>query len=111
VKLFSVQRRRGNYKAAAIFGIDKSNIWLWWKHNAVIGECEVSWIKFNGPKKGQFPETDGLHVLFKMHMTGIHCTVFFLWHIKQLCHFSKTQLLTANLVHMEILIHIWFLAI
>jgi hypothetical protein len=26
VKLFSVQRRRGNYKAAAIFGIDKSNI-------------------------------------------------------------------------------------
>jgi transposase-like protein len=27
---------KGNCKAAAIFGVDESNVRLWWKHKAVI---------------------------------------------------------------------------
>jgi hypothetical protein len=41
------------------------NFWSWWKqrltvqkHNTAISWCEVSWRKFSGPKKGQFPEID-----------------------------------------------------
>jgi len=49
---------KGNHKAAAIFGFDESNIWLWRKHKAAISRCEASWKKFTGPKKGRFPEID-----------------------------------------------------
>jgi transposase-like protein len=33
---------KGNCKAAAIFGVDESNVQLWQKHKAVISGCEVS---------------------------------------------------------------------
>jgi transposase-like protein len=33
---------KGNHKAAAIFGVDESNIQLWRKHKAAISECEAS---------------------------------------------------------------------
>ena len=49
---------KGNRKAAAIFGVNESNVRLWWKHNAAIGGCEVSRRRFSGPKKGRFPEID-----------------------------------------------------
>jgi transposase-like protein len=48
----------GNRKATAIFGIDESNIRLWWRHKTVISGCEASRRKFTGPKKGRFPEID-----------------------------------------------------
>jgi hypothetical protein len=51
-------------KAAAIFGVDESNIQLWPKHKAVISRCEVSRRKFPGPKKGQFSETDDAFFTF-----------------------------------------------
>jgi len=47
---------KGNRKAAEIFGVDESTVWLWRKHKAVISGCEASRKKFTGPKKGQFPE-------------------------------------------------------
>ena len=49
---------KGNRKAAAIFGVDKSNVWLWQKHKAAIRGCEVSRKKFTGSKKGRSPEID-----------------------------------------------------
>jgi hypothetical protein len=49
---------KGNRKAAAIFGVDVSNICLWRKHKGEISGCEASRRKFTGPKKGQFPEID-----------------------------------------------------
>jgi len=49
---------KGNRKAAAVFGVDESNVWLWWKHKAAISRCKASRKKFTGPKKGRFPETD-----------------------------------------------------
>ena len=33
---------KGNRKAAAIFGVDDSNVRLWWKQKAAISGCEVS---------------------------------------------------------------------
>jgi hypothetical protein len=29
----------GNHKAAAIFGVDESNVQLWWKHKTAISRC------------------------------------------------------------------------
>jgi hypothetical protein len=49
---------KGNCKAAAILGVDESNVRLWRKHKAAISGCEVSRRKFSGPKKGRFPEID-----------------------------------------------------
>ena len=49
---------KANRKAAAIFGVDESNVWLWRKHKAAINGCEASRKKFNGPKEGRFPEID-----------------------------------------------------
>jgi hypothetical protein len=43
---------KGNRKAAAIFGVDESNVRLWRKHKASISGCEASQRKFTGPKKG-----------------------------------------------------------
>jgi hypothetical protein len=43
---------KGNHKATAIFGVDKSNVKLWRKHTPAISECMVSRNKFPGPKKG-----------------------------------------------------------
>jgi hypothetical protein len=55
-----------NWKAAAIFGVDESNIRLWRKHKASISGCEASRRKFTGPKKGQFPETgDAVFMFFQ----------------------------------------------
>jgi hypothetical protein len=48
---------KGNHKAAAIFGVDESNVRMWRKHNAAISGCEASRRKFSGPKKGRFPKT------------------------------------------------------
>jgi hypothetical protein len=45
---------KGNRKAAAIFGVDESNVRLWRKHNAAISGCEASRRKFAGPKKDNF---------------------------------------------------------
>jgi hypothetical protein len=39
----------GNRKAAAIFGVDESNVRLWRKHKATISGCEASRRKFTGP--------------------------------------------------------------
>jgi hypothetical protein len=55
---------KGNRKAAAIFGVDESNVRLWQKHKAAISGCEVSRRKFTGPKKGQFPEIDDAVITF-----------------------------------------------
>jgi hypothetical protein len=33
---------KGNRKAAAIFGVDESNVRLWWNHKTVISGCEAS---------------------------------------------------------------------
>jgi hypothetical protein len=55
---------KGNPKAAAIFGVNESNIRLWWKHNAAISGCEASQRKFTGPKKGRFPENDNAFFMF-----------------------------------------------
>jgi len=49
---------KGNRKAAAIFGVDESNVRLWRKHKAAISGCEASRKKFTGPKKGRFPKID-----------------------------------------------------
>jgi len=49
---------KGNRKAAAIFGVDESNVRLWRRHKAVISGCEASQKKFTGPKKGRLPEID-----------------------------------------------------
>jgi hypothetical protein len=45
---------KGNHKAAAVFGVDESNVQLWRKHKAAISGCEVSRRKFTGPKKDDF---------------------------------------------------------
>jgi hypothetical protein len=50
---------KGNRKAAAIFGVNESNVVLWRKHKAAISGCEASQRKFTGPKKGRFAETYG----------------------------------------------------
>jgi transposase-like protein len=42
----------GNRKAAAIFGVNESNVRLWRKHKVAISGCEASQRKFTGPKKG-----------------------------------------------------------
>jgi transposase-like protein len=39
----------GNRKAAAISGVDESNVRLWRKHKAAISGCEASRRKFTGP--------------------------------------------------------------
>jgi len=49
---------KGNCKAAAISGVDESNVRLWRKHKTAISRCEEAWRKFTGPKKGWFPEID-----------------------------------------------------
>ena len=49
---------KGHRKAAAIFGVDESNVRLWRKHKAAISGFRVSRKKFTGPKKGRFPEID-----------------------------------------------------
>jgi hypothetical protein len=56
---------KGNRKATAIFGGDKSNVQLWRKHKAVISECEASQIKFTVSKEGRFAETDAVFMFFK----------------------------------------------
>jgi len=64
---------KGNRKAAAIFGVDESNIRLWQKHKPAISGCEASRKKFTGPKKRRFPETDGAVFVFfhERHKTGL----------------------------------------
>jgi hypothetical protein len=43
-----------NSKATAIFGGSESNIQLWWKHMAVISECEVHERNSLDPRKDDF---------------------------------------------------------
>jgi hypothetical protein len=64
---------KGNRKAAAIFGVDESNVQLWRKHKAAISGCEASQRKFTGPKKGRFPEIDDAVFMFfqERHKTGL----------------------------------------
>jgi transposase-like protein len=58
-------QEKGNRKAAAIFGVNESNVRLWRKHNAAISGHEASRRKFTGPKKGRFPEVhDAVFALF-----------------------------------------------
>ena len=49
---------KANRKAAAVFGVDESNVRLRRKQKAAISGCEASRKKFTGPKKGRFPEID-----------------------------------------------------
>jgi hypothetical protein len=51
-KFIRCTEEKGNRKAAAIFGVDESNVQLLQKHKAVISRCEASRRKFTGPKKG-----------------------------------------------------------
>ena len=62
-----------NHKAAAIFGVNESNIRLWRKRNASIGGREASRRKFSGPKKGRFPEIDdaGFKFFQERRKTGL----------------------------------------
>jgi hypothetical protein len=60
---------KGKCKAAAIFGVDESNIRLWRKQKTVISRCKASQRKFSGPKKGRFPEIDdAVFTFFKREM-------------------------------------------
>ena len=45
---------KGNRKAAAIFGVDKSNVRLWRKHKAAISGCEASWKNSLDSRKDDF---------------------------------------------------------
>jgi len=99
---------KGNRKGAVIFGVDESNIRLWRKHKTVISGCEVSRRKFIGTKKERFPEIDdAVFTFFKIN----YCTVLFLWHVQQLYHFSKIQLLTMNLIRTRLKLASDFLAL
>jgi hypothetical protein len=53
---------KGNRKAAAIIGVDESNIRLWLQHKAAISGFEVS--QRNGLRKGRFPEIDDAVFIF-----------------------------------------------
>jgi hypothetical protein len=65
----------GNHKATEIFGVDESNVRMWWEHKAVISWCEASQRKFTGPKKGRFPETDAVFTFFQeRRKTGLFVT-------------------------------------
>jgi transposase-like protein len=55
---------KGSHKAAAIFGVDESNVRLWRKHKGEISGYEASRRKFTGPKKGRFPENDDAALTF-----------------------------------------------
>jgi len=57
-EIIQCAKEKGNRKAAAIFGVDESNVRLWQKHKTAISGCEASRRKFTGPKKGLFPEID-----------------------------------------------------
>jgi len=57
-KVIQCAEEKGNCRAAAIFGVDGSNVRLWRKHKTSINGCQASQRKFTGPKEGQFPETD-----------------------------------------------------
>jgi transposase-like protein len=43
---------KGNLKAAAIFGVDESNVRLWRKHKTALRGHEAPRRKFTGSKKG-----------------------------------------------------------
>jgi hypothetical protein len=64
---------KGNHKAAAIFGVDESNIRLWRKHKAAISGCEVSQRKFVGLMKSRFPEIDDAVFMFFKRDTRLDC--------------------------------------
>jgi hypothetical protein len=90
-------------KPLKFFGVVKRSIRLWQKHKAVISKCEASRKKFTGPKKGQFPNIydAGFTFIQERLKTGINCIVLFLQHEWWLHHFSKVQLSTANINHMQ----------
>jgi hypothetical protein len=80
-----------NYKATAIFGVYESKVWLWQKHKAAISYCEASQKKFTGPKKGRFSEIDyAVFTFFQEIWDRNKLYFFFLWHIQQLYHFTKS---------------------
>jgi hypothetical protein len=62
----------------------------------VIAEREASWLKFTGLKKRWFPKTDDVAFTFFQERckTAITCIVL-------LYNFSKIQLMTMNLIHMQ----------
>jgi hypothetical protein len=66
---------KGNHKVDAVFGVDESNVRLWWKHKAAISGCEASQRKFIGPKKGRFLEIDDavLFFFFFLRDTRLDC--------------------------------------
>ena len=65
---------KGNCKAAAIFGVDKSNVQQWRKHKTAISGCEASRRKFTGTKKGRFPEIyDAVFTFFQDKL--LYCIV------------------------------------
>jgi hypothetical protein len=53
-EVIQCSEEKGNRKAAAVFGVDESNVQLWQKHKAAISGCEASRRKFTGPKKDNF---------------------------------------------------------
>jgi hypothetical protein len=74
----------GNRKAAAIFGVNESNVRLWRKHKVAISGCEASRRKFIGPN---------YYIIIIINNKIIdYCIVLFLQHVQQLNNFSKIQL-------------------
>jgi hypothetical protein len=91
MKLFGAQRTRETPKLLQCLEFMKPT--------STVVETQGS-DQFTGPKKGRFPENDAVFTsFFKRHKAGINCIAFFFWHIQQLYHFSKIQLLTANVIH------------
>jgi hypothetical protein len=86
---------KGNRKAAAIFGVDESNIQLWRKHKAAISGREASRRKFTGPKKGRFTEIDDAVFTFSQERrkTGLFVSYDLLREeaIKIFEHYSKAN--------------------
>jgi hypothetical protein len=89
-----------NRKAAALFGVDESNVRLWWKHKAAISECEASRKIFTGPKNRQIPATDDVVFWFLTRHTRQEYNVLYcilLMTRTTAPSFSTTQRSAANL--------------
>jgi hypothetical protein len=104
-KVIQCAEEKGNRKAAAIFGVDESNVQLWRKHKTAISRCEASWRKFTGPKKGQFPETDD--TVFTFFQDKLSYCIVLTAGTAALSFFQNPALNRKSNPH-AIVIHIWF---
>jgi hypothetical protein len=89
----------GNHKAAAIFGVDESNVRLWRKHKK----------QSAGVRRHEGNSLDTIKVNFLKLMIQSsqffkinYCIALLLWHVQRLYHFYKIQLSTANLIRTQL---------